>query len=125
MGNGHPVTIQSVGTTTLYTTHNPNLSFTLKNLLCVPTLTRNLIYVGQFTLDNNVYFEFHPFTCLVKSHVSKQVLLKGFRGVDGLYFLPSLAAVTQPTAAAALSVTVSPSSSFVVVYHLLLLPLVI
>lgn len=33
MGNGHPVTIKSVGTSTLYTTHNPNLSFTLKNLI--------------------------------------------------------------------------------------------
>lgn len=111
MGDGHPITIHVVGTDTLYSTHNPSHKFKLKNLLLVPNLKRNLISVGQFTHDNNVYFEFHPSVCLVKPHGSSQVLLKGYRGKDGLYFLPTLTAESQVPAATSLSADVSVSAS--------------
>jgi histone deacetylase 1/2 len=37
----------------------------LKNILHVPSITRNLLSVKKFTRDNNVFFEFHPwyFSC--------------------------------------------------------------
>ena len=49
-----------------------------------------MISASQFCKDNLVYFEFHPTFCLVKSQVSKEVLLKGLVGQDGLYQFPDL-----------------------------------
>ena len=67
-------------------------SLTLSNLLFVPSITKNLISASQFCKDNDVFFEFHSSFCLVKSQVSKLVLLKGFVGRDGLYHFPQLLA---------------------------------
>ena len=39
---------------------------------------------------NSVFFEFHSEFCLVKSQVSKELLLKGMVGCDGLYQFPDL-----------------------------------
>jgi hypothetical protein len=39
----------------------------------------------MFAQDNKVIFEFHPYKCFVKCQASKQVLLEGFVGTDGLY----------------------------------------
>ena len=61
-------------------------SFALKNILHVPTITKNLLFVHQFTLDNNVFIEFHPYFCLVKDKKTGHVLLKGTHK-DGLYVL--------------------------------------
>jgi histone deacetylase 1/2 len=41
--------------------------------------------VSKFAQDNNVYFEFHPSFCVVKSQASSEVLLHGVVGADGLY----------------------------------------
>ncbi|KAH6823664.1 hypothetical protein C2S53_004231 [Perilla frutescens var. hirtella] len=58
--------------------------FHLKNLLHVPSITKNLISVSQFAKDNNVYFEFHPLFCFVKDRHTWAILLR--RDVkDGLY----------------------------------------
>lgn len=51
----------------------------------VPAITKNLISVSKFAQDNLVFFEFHPYHCLVKSHGSRKVLLKGQVGPNGLY----------------------------------------
>jgi len=37
-----------------------------------------------------VFFEFVSQFCLVKSQVSKEVLLQGLVGIDGLYQFPNL-----------------------------------
>lgn len=80
-------------------------------------MTHNLISIRQFTLDNNVFFEFHPFTCLMKSHVSKQVLLEGYHGADALYHLPSLTTIpkesSHPFLSEAVSSTLADNSSSV------------
>jgi histone deacetylase 1/2 len=41
--------------------------------------------VSKFAQDNNVFFEFHPTFCLVKSQATSEVLLHGIVGADGLY----------------------------------------
>jgi histone deacetylase 1/2 len=41
--------------------------------------------VSKFAQDNNVIFEFHPYKCFVKSQASRQILLEGHVGADGLY----------------------------------------
>lgn len=45
-------------------------------MLHVPTITKNLLSVAQFTSDNNVYFEFHPRVFLVKDRETGKLLLR-------------------------------------------------
>ena len=59
------------------------------NILHVPAITKNLLSVHQFTLDNNVFIEFYPFFCLVKDNKTWHVLLKGTH-IDGLYVMHSI-----------------------------------
>lgn len=69
--------------------NNPTLSLTLNNLLLVPHITKNLMSVSKFAQDNNVFFEFHPKFCVVRSQASSEVLLRGSVGSDGLYKFPN------------------------------------
>jgi histone deacetylase 1/2 len=85
MGNGQGVSISSLGQSHFTSPHNPAMHLHLKDLLHVPHISKNLLSVSKFAQDNNVIFEFHPYTCFVKSQDSKQVLLEGTVGSDGLY----------------------------------------
>nr|KYP37067.1 Retrovirus-related Pol polyprotein from transposon TNT 1-94 [Cajanus cajan] len=70
---------------------HPSTVLSLKDLLLVPTLTKNLISVSKFAKDNNVYFVFYPHSCFVKSQDLNETLLEGKPGKDGLYhFHPTL-----------------------------------
>ncbi|KAF5455059.1 hypothetical protein F2P56_024673, partial [Juglans regia] len=57
VGNGTGLNITHLGTSKLST---PTLSFLLHNVLHVPQITKNLIYVQKFTAATNTFFEFHP-----------------------------------------------------------------
>ena len=85
IGNGQGLPINSIGSLSFTSPFSPHTTFTLHNLLHVPSITKNLVSVSQFCRDNNVFFEFHPNTCCVKSQGSSKILLKGHIGVDGLY----------------------------------------
>lgn len=61
----------------------------LNNLLYVPNIKINLIFVSKFFKDHNVYFEFHSNKRYVKKQASSLVLLKGFLDDRGLYFFIS------------------------------------
>lgn len=63
MGNGFPTKILSVGDTVIST--NSKL-LQLTNVLCVPSIRKNLLSVSQFAKDNSVFFEFHPSYCVIK-----------------------------------------------------------
>lgn len=64
-GTGLPIT--HIGSTTL---PSFSQSFVLKNVLCVPSMKKNLISVSQFCSNNNVSIEFLPssFPCEGSSH---------------------------------------------------------
>ncbi|KAG8474391.1 hypothetical protein CXB51_033766 [Gossypium anomalum] len=81
MGNGAPTRISSIGHTVLPT---PNKVLHLSNVLCVPSIQKNLMSVSQFASDNNVFFEFHPMYCVIKDTQTHEVLMRG-RFRDGLY----------------------------------------
>lgn len=85
MGNRQGVPINSFGYAKFIAPHNNHITLTLNNLLHVPHITKNLVSVSQFAKDNHVFFEFHSNACFVKSQVSKQVILQGSLGSDGLY----------------------------------------
>ena len=63
IGNGTGLSIYHTGSSQYKTLSG---IFHLKNLLYVPAITRNLLAVHQFTLDNGVYLEFHPYDVYVK-----------------------------------------------------------
>lgn len=57
VGNGHTIPNHNFGQSTL---KPPNPSFTLKNIVHVPKIVKNLIYVRKFVNDNYVYVDFDP-----------------------------------------------------------------
>ncbi|XP_019447442.1 PREDICTED: uncharacterized protein LOC109348071 [Lupinus angustifolius] len=85
MGNGSGISIKSVGNSHFTSSLNSTVSLSLNNLLYVPSITKNLLSVSQFTKDNSCYFEFHPNTCFVKSQATNELLLQGFLTKEGLY----------------------------------------
>jgi len=76
---------------------SPKHTFTLSNILHVPTIKKPLLSVQKFCLENNVFFEFHPFVFYVKDLMTKEVLLSG-RSRDGLYVLSESSATSLPQA---------------------------
>lgn len=63
VGNGQGLHISSTGSSTFHSNSN---SLKLNNILHVSSITKNLPSIHKFTVDNNVYVEFHPYFCLVK-----------------------------------------------------------
>jgi len=117
MGNGQGVSIQSLGYSSFTAPFNSNVKLSLNDLLHVPNISKNLLSVSKFAQDNNVIFEFHPYKCFVKSQDSKQTLLEGVVGSDGLYqfkplqFLPSMSKSLSYCNNATISSVVCNSSS--------------
>ncbi|XP_016195998.1 uncharacterized protein LOC107637061 [Arachis ipaensis] len=82
-GNGQGMKITHVGNSILHASLS-NRPFRMQNLLHVPNISKNLISVAKFALDNYVFFEFWPYLCNVKCQITRQVLLQGLLK-DGLY----------------------------------------
>jgi hypothetical protein len=67
--------IPHIGPASLPTYTSRNID--LHNVLCVPSVTSNLLSVKKFTRENDVSVEFHPFDVFVKDRATKDVLLRG------------------------------------------------
>uniref|UniRef100_A0A803QCQ5 GAG-pre-integrase domain-containing protein n=1 Tax=Cannabis sativa TaxID=3483 RepID=A0A803QCQ5_CANSA len=74
VGNGIGLSIKHCGQTLIASNNHAKPLF-LKNLLHVLEITKNLLSVSKFALDNNVLFEFHADACYVKHQVTKEILL--------------------------------------------------
>ena len=74
LGDGSGLPVSHIGSLILKT--NKKI-FSLKNTLCVPNISKNLISVHRFTLQNNVFIEFHPYYFLVKDRYSRVILARG------------------------------------------------
>jgi len=94
VGDGKGLPISHLGHTKIYTLHH---SFTLSNVLHVPAITKPLLSVQKFCLDNNVYLEFHPRVFYVKDLNTHEVLLLG-QSKDGLYVLTKSFITSVPQA---------------------------
>jgi hypothetical protein len=57
--NGNSMHISHIGHSILLTPSSP---LHLKNVLHVPSASKNLLSVHKVTLDNDVFFEFHQFS---------------------------------------------------------------
>ena len=84
IGDGSGLSITHAGSSSLHTTHK---TFKLNNVLCVPTMKKNLISISQFCTSNNVSIEFLPTVFLVKDIRTGATLLKG-NTKDGVYEWP-------------------------------------
>ena len=73
LGDGSGLTVSHIGSLTLKSNHK---TFTLKDTLCVPDISKNLIFVHHFTTQNNVFIEFHQSYFLVKDTNSGVILEK-------------------------------------------------
>jgi histone deacetylase 1/2 len=94
VGDGKGLVISNIAHSHI---QSPKRTFTLSNILHVPTIKKPLLSVQKFCLENNVFFEFHPFVFYVKDFMTKEVLLSGRSG-DGLYVLSESSATSLPQA---------------------------
>ncbi|KAG8483232.1 hypothetical protein CXB51_022211 [Gossypium anomalum] len=107
MGNGAPTRILSVGDTVIPASSK---ILRLSNVLCVPSIRKNLLSVSQFARDNNVFFEFHPSYCVIKDIQTGETLLRG-RVRDGLYQFSVDSQLSSPRVSTAHNVDLQASSS--------------
>jgi hypothetical protein len=91
VGNGKGLIILNIAHSKIC---SPNNTFTLSNILHILNITKPLLSVQKFCLENNV-FEFHYFLFYVKDLMKKEVLLSG-RSRDDLYVLFELSATSLP-----------------------------
>ena len=82
LGDGSKLPITHIGHITLPTSH----SLHLKNVLMVPSITKNLINISKFTIKNDVIVEFDSTCGYIKDKQSWKILLQGVLK-DGLYQL--------------------------------------
>jgi hypothetical protein len=70
--NGLGMDITHIGNTIIPT---PTRDLVLQNVLHVPSTHKNLISVHRFTLDNDIFIEFHLYFFLIKDLKMKKVML--------------------------------------------------
>jgi hypothetical protein len=61
-------------------------TFIFSNILYVPHIKKPLLSVQKFCLENNVFFEFHPFVFYVKKLITDDVLIF-YGSKNGLYVI--------------------------------------
>ena len=84
LGDGSGLTVSHIGS---LESHSPNHTFILSDTLCVPNLSKNLIFVHHLTKQNNVVVEFHHFHFFVKDKITRVILLQG-ACENGVYIFP-------------------------------------
>jgi histone deacetylase 1/2 len=78
----------------------------LKNILHVPSASKNLLSIHKLARDNDVFVEFHAYFFLIKDRATRRILFRG-PCYGGLYPLVSLATGSSKKA----FITIKPLSS--------------
>ncbi|GJV59700.1 ribonuclease H-like domain-containing protein [Tanacetum coccineum] len=73
VGDGYSIPVTNTGHNILPT---PTRSLHLNNVLIIPHIVKNLIFVRQFVRDNNCTIEFDAFGFSVKDFLTRRVLLR-------------------------------------------------
>ncbi|GJU84109.1 DNA helicase, partial [Tanacetum coccineum] len=73
VGNGQPIPVTHTSHSLLHTPHKP---LHLHHVLVTPNIIKNLIYVRQFTRDNNVFVDFDAYGFSVKDYQTRRFLLR-------------------------------------------------
>jgi len=85
VGNGHHLLVSCSSNSTL---PGSTSSFSLCNVLVVPSLVCNLLSVCQFTRDNHCTIEFDAFGFSIKDLQTRCMILRS-NSSDGLYTIPA------------------------------------
>ncbi|KAL5736516.1 hypothetical protein ACOSQ2_031304 [Xanthoceras sorbifolium] len=72
IGDGNHLHISNIGHSTIQTHTTPYHQLHLKNILHVPSITKNLLSISKLTKDNNAFAEFHDNGCMCKSPKSNK-----------------------------------------------------
>jgi hypothetical protein len=93
IGNGSLLPVVGTGSTAL-----PHSLF-LHNILVSPQIIKNIIYVHQFTIDNNCSVEFGPVGCSVKDMQTQNVIARcnSSRALYPLHLPPTQSLVAKST----------------------------
>ena len=81
VGDGNCIPITHIGDTSI-TTNEGNLK--LKDVLVVPDLKKNLLFVGKFTSDNHCSFEFTSF-CFVVKDQNKRMIVRSIKEDNSMH----------------------------------------
>ncbi|GKC65721.1 ribonuclease H-like domain-containing protein [Tanacetum coccineum] len=73
VGDGNTIPVTNTGHSIIPSIHRP---LHLHNVLVTPNIIKNLIYVRQFTKDNNCTIEFDAFGFSVKDFLTRHILLR-------------------------------------------------
>jgi len=92
IGDGTGLQITHAGHATLPT---PSKDFALFNVLCVPSIKKNLLSVSQFCKTNNTSIEFFPAYFLVKDLRTRATLIRGWNTNDVYVWPESLSPLTS------------------------------
>ncbi|XP_020962662.1 uncharacterized protein LOC110264789 [Arachis ipaensis] len=92
---GHGMKIEHIGSSFMHAFLS-NRPFTLRNLLHVPTISKNLVSIAKFALDNCVFFEFWHYFCNIKCQMSKKILFQGLLK-EGLYRFEVIQVIPRAT----------------------------
>lgn len=84
VGDGMGLPMHNHSESSLSTSSSP---FLLRNLLHVPSITKNLVSVLYFCIDNNCFFEFPSSHVFINDSLTKKTLLTGPTR-DDLYLFP-------------------------------------
>ena len=93
IGDGTGLSITHTGSTSLLTN---NSAFQLNDVLCVPDIKTNLIFIYQFCVTNNVSVEFLPTCFQVKDLHTGAPLVQGITK-DGVYEWPTIQSSSSPS----------------------------
>ncbi|KAJ9556373.1 hypothetical protein OSB04_010987 [Centaurea solstitialis] len=85
IGDGSCLQISHIGSLILYTSNTPLI---LKNVLYVPSLSRNIISISRLCIDNNFLIEFYSFVFVIKDLATKLPLFTGTT-IKGMYEIRS------------------------------------
>ncbi|GJW57399.1 ribonuclease H-like domain-containing protein [Tanacetum coccineum] len=99
VGNGKTIPITNTGHSILPTLHRP---LHLHNVLVTPNIILNLIFVRQFTRDNNCTIKFDAFGFSVKDFLTHHILLRCDSAGD-------LYPVTKPSSLPSALLSISPT----------------
>jgi hypothetical protein len=72
--SGSGMTTAHVGHSLLHTPHHP---LHLRNILRVPSASKNLLSAHKIALHNDAFIEFHPSFFLIKDQATKRTLFRG------------------------------------------------
>ncbi|GKC42906.1 ribonuclease H-like domain-containing protein [Tanacetum coccineum] len=73
VGDGKSIPVTNTGNSIIPSHHHP---LHLRNALVTPNIIKNLIFVRQFTRDNNCTIEFDAFGFSVKDYLTRHILLR-------------------------------------------------